>query len=243
MNTTDQDRITAINALADSIGRSAESIIATVSLIGTGGGGEEPAPPLQPVQPTPSLLPKPTIMIDPGHGGRDPGAVGPNGMKESEVVLAVSERLGIFLIDKVMVYTTRETDTFVELTERSKRANRVPVDLFLSIHCNSAGSSQANGYEVFTSPGETEADPFATQLFLSWAARNPDKVGRVDHDDGDPDKEANFSVLRHTRMPAALFEIGFISNSQFESYASSDVNRQFMAESLGLGILAHLGLD
>ncbi len=102
------------------------------------------------------------IVIDPGHGGKDPGAIGYYGVKEKDVNLDVSLMLGK-LIEKnlkdVKVVYTRKTDKFVELKQRGKIANKNNGDLFLSIHCNSTlkRPTNASGFEVYLlRPGRTE---------------------------------------------------------------------------------------
>lgn len=91
------------------------------------------------------------IMIDPGHGGRDPGAVGVGGLKEKTVVLAISKRLGKKLESRlpVKVFYTRETDVFVPLPERTAQANAVKADLFISIHANASENPRLQGVETY----------------------------------------------------------------------------------------------
>jgi N-acetylmuramoyl-L-alanine amidase len=92
------------------------------------------------------------VVIDAGHGGKDAGAVGINGLKEKDVVLDVSLKLGE-LINKnfpdVEVIYTRKTDVFIELFERARIANKHNADLFISVHANSATNSTAYGTETF----------------------------------------------------------------------------------------------
>ena len=91
------------------------------------------------------------IMIDPGHGGRDPGAIGIGGLEEKTVVLAISKRLGKKLASRlpVEVVYTREKDAFIPLPERTARANAAGADLFLSIHANASKNPQAQGVETY----------------------------------------------------------------------------------------------
>ncbi len=92
-----------------------------------------------------------TVVIDPGHGGRDPGAVGKNS-REKDITLAIALKLGSYInenIPDVKVIYTREKDESVELFRRAKIANENHADLFISIHCNSAKSSAAFGTETF----------------------------------------------------------------------------------------------
>lgn len=92
-----------------------------------------------------------TVVIDPGHGGRDPGAVGRNS-REKDIALAISLKLGNYIkenLPDVKVIYTRETDEFVELFRRAQIANESQADLFISIHCNSTRNSSAYGTETF----------------------------------------------------------------------------------------------
>ena len=103
---------------------------------------------------TPTVITKyqvKTIVIDAGHGGKDPGCSGKKN-KESKIALEIALELGRIIkenIPDVKVIYTRDTDSFVELHERAAIANRNGADLFVSIHCNAAGSSAAYGTETF----------------------------------------------------------------------------------------------
>lgn len=91
------------------------------------------------------------VVIDPGHGGKDPGAVS-KGIKEKDIVLGVGLKLGKLIKDnypEVSVVFTRNTDVFVPLIERSRIANRVKADLFISIHANYCGTPSIRGTETF----------------------------------------------------------------------------------------------
>ncbi|HHE36952.1 MAG TPA: N-acetylmuramoyl-L-alanine amidase [Candidatus Cloacimonetes bacterium] len=92
------------------------------------------------------------IVLDPGHGGKDPGAVGYSKKNyEKDVALAVARKLKRILLEQmsVEVYLTREKDEFVSLQKRTKFANEKKADLFISIHCNAARKKTANGIEVY----------------------------------------------------------------------------------------------
>lgn len=98
----------------------------------------------------------------------------------------------------------------ISLGERVRRANRLHKNqkcIYVSIHANAGGGT---GWEVFTSPGDTKADPIATVFAKKAAASFPDFRMRKDLSDDDPDKEASFYVLKHTRMPAILTENFFM---------------------------------
>jgi len=114
---------------------------------------EEPAA----VEKKPRNLKKPgiskirRIVLDPGHGGHDPGAVGPSGLQEKDVVLAVGLKLRDLLKDELGldVVMTRSTDVFIPLEERTAIANKVNADLFLSVHANAAANRHAAGIETY----------------------------------------------------------------------------------------------
>ncbi|MBL7052510.1 MAG: N-acetylmuramoyl-L-alanine amidase [Candidatus Marinimicrobia bacterium] len=91
------------------------------------------------------------IVLDAGHGGKDPGAVGKHGLREKDVTLGVAKRLGKKIQDRlgVRVEYTRETDKFVELWRRAEIANEIGGDLFVSVHCNAAKNRKASGFETY----------------------------------------------------------------------------------------------
>ncbi len=103
-----------------------------------------------------------TIVIDPGHGGKDPGAIGITGVREKDINISVAKKVGALIksnMPDVNVVYTREEDEFVELFRRGKIANENDGDLFISIHCNSLGrkNSSTRGFEVYLlRPGKTQ---------------------------------------------------------------------------------------
>lgn len=156
------------------------------------------------------------IWLDAGHGGHDPGCIGAMGLREAPLALQVAKRLERLLVAAGhIVGMTRTDDRFVDLSTRSKLANAFDTDLFISLHFNAAENREAEGYEVWTSPGQTRSDSFATVLFTTLGQFVPGP-GRKDLSDGDPDKESKFSVLIHTWAPAVLVEFGFLSHKDTE---------------------------
>jgi N-acetylmuramoyl-L-alanine amidase len=91
------------------------------------------------------------IVIDPGHGGHDPGAIGPRGLYEKDVVLDIALKLKKILLEDPMneVFLTRETDVFIPLEERTVIANKKNADLFVSIHANASPGRKAKGVETY----------------------------------------------------------------------------------------------
>ena len=146
------------------------------------------------------------VFIDPGHGGTDPGASG-NGLYEKEVVLSISKKVRNILISKGFeVELSRSTDQYVSLSDRAAQANAWDADLFVSIHCNSATSSSANGTECYTYP---TANTSTKSLSKNMASALASKLGLTNRGH----KEANFAVLRLSNMPAILIETAFINNA------------------------------
>lgn len=181
------------------------------------------------------------IVIDAGHGGKDVGAVGPTGLKEASVNLDIAMRLRQMAeAQGINVYLTRSQNEFLELQARADRANACTPDLFVSIHCNAATTAQANGFEVWTTTGQTLSDAFAESIVLALNQAFPHEPLRADLQDGDHDREANFLVLRETICPAVLVETGFISNPGTESAMRTPEWRTKMAEAILSGIVAGL---
>ncbi len=104
-----------------------------------------------PAPPTAARVALQTIVVDPGHGGQDPGAIGPGGLREKELTLDVARRLATLLQEElgVRVVLTRSRDQFVPLQERTALANREKADLFVSIHVNAAAGAAATGSETY----------------------------------------------------------------------------------------------
>lgn len=140
---------------------------------------------------------------DPGHGGYDPGAIGPTGIHEADVNLAVTLKIGkILQANDVMMSYTRESNDVpwpsnlnADLAQRCKIANDSGADIFFSIHCNSVNST-AKGSEIYTTPGTTQADRLATAINKRMKEAFPNVMYREDWSDSDPDKEANFYVIK-----------------------------------------------
>lgn len=183
------------------------------------------------------------ICLDPGHAGRntDPGAVSPvTGLQEADVALIVSRLVGTYLkaVGHEVIFTRTdweqsETDN---LGYRTQMSNAWGAEVFVSLHCNSAASPAAEGFEVWTSPGETQGDLLATCIYRQIAGEFPDRYGRTDESDGDPDKESRFYVLVYTDAPAALVEMAFISNSEEAALLADSLWQDRMARAVARGI-------
>jgi N-acetylmuramoyl-L-alanine amidase len=148
--------------------------------------GEKPAPgaPAASAPPTPPVLQQRVdrlivVAIDPGHGGEDPGAIGPTGLKEKDVVLAVALQLRdrLNLQPNMRAMLTRDADFFVPLHERVRKARRVQADLFVSIHADAFMRPEARGASVFAL-----SENGATSAAARWMAQREnaaDLVGGV----------------------------------------------------------------
>ena len=119
-----------------------------------------------------------TLVIDAGHGGKDPGAIGRNGLREKDVTLDVARRFRDLLInDGFRVVMTRYDDRFIPLSGRSAIANRERADLFISIHANSSRSRRASGYEAYYLSEAT--DDQARALEAAENVELPEEVGQA----------------------------------------------------------------
>lgn len=153
----------------------------------------------------PSRKPKPPrlVMIDPGHGGHDPGAIGKHGTYEKDVTLDVARRVVDNLNQggSVIAKMTRRTDVFLPLKERVSIAREAKADLFISIHADSAPTQAARGLSAY-SLSEKGTDRFAREL--AKRENSVDEVGGVDLKDTEPDVAAILLDLtaRHTRNAA-----------------------------------------
>lgn len=188
------------------------------------------------------MQPNPLLISDAGHGGHDAGAInGVTGHKEKDIVLDFSRRfvkwLEHYTSEKVL--QTRNQDVFLKLYERASMANNHGVPL-ISWHCN-AFNNKAKGVEAFTSPGQTKSDPWATALLEAYVEENPQVARRFDLSDGDPDKEARFTVLTKTRKEAVLFELGFIDSPEDIKLLSDSEWRERNAKKLAHATAVHFG--
>lgn len=167
---------------------------------------------------------QPVIVIDPGHGGMDLGAVGMNGVKEKELVLELAREILTLSEEKdgLDIYLTRYKDTLVSLGERARLGRSLKADLFLSLHCNDAENPSARGAEVFVVPppirdieGNSEKSILLARQLVSEMNK---KLGL--HSRGV--NFANFQVLRESLAfsPAILVELGFLSNADEALYFS-----------------------
>ncbi|MDC3416115.1 N-acetylmuramoyl-L-alanine amidase [Aquibacillus salsiterrae] len=172
------------------------------------------------------------VVIDAGHGGQDPGAL-KNDLQEKDLNLDVSLKVADKLKELgANPILTRSTDEFLELYERVKYSNNNLGDIFVSIHVNSAVST-ASGAEVYYNEGKGLNEMESILL----AQKIQDQlVELVDmHDRGI--KQGDFYVIRENETPAALVELGFITNDDDRKKLESDEYRTLFAEAITQGIV------
>ncbi len=157
------------------------------------------------------------IVLDPGHGGNDPGTSG-FGLVEKKLALNIAKKVQNILREtNITVHMTRTTDTFIALSDRASMANDYDADLFVSFHHNAGGGE---GFESYIYPGlrDTETgsiqDKLHTSMMGFYAPYDLRDRGK---------KEANFAVLRETKMPAILLENLFLDSEQDTTLLKQDV--------------------
>ncbi|WP_439743022.1 N-acetylmuramoyl-L-alanine amidase family protein [Bacillus pseudomycoides] len=164
-------------------------------------------------------LSKKVIVIDPGHGGNDPGSIGSKGTKEKDITLKTAKNIQKKLEEKGMtVILTREDDTFVPLKNRVAIAQNKSADLFLSIHYDGFTTNDVKGVTTYYYKGLKEqalAETIHEHLFKHIQAKNRGV------------KSGDYYVLRENQQPSILLELGYITNPEDEERMNS---QQFQAD-------------
>ncbi len=173
------------------------------------------------------------VAIDPGHGGSDPGAIGPDGVREKDVVLAIARDLHALLaerhIDTVMV---RDGDDFVPLDDRASIAQRAGATLFVSIHANASVDGAANGVQTF----------YYTAQSLPLAQAVLEELSRASGLAPRGTAQARFEVLLdNPQIPAILVETAFVTNPREEQMLRDPRTQQLLARGIFEGIRRYLG--
>ncbi len=178
------------------------------------------------------------VVIDPGHGGGDSGAVGINNLRESDVVLDVSKIVAELLKAKgVNVKMTRTGEVNLDLLPRVKLANRSNADIFVSIHANASMGKKRNinGLETFYYSGwkgKLLAEKIQQQI-LKVSPGSPDRGVR----------KGSYYVIKRTNMPAVLVEIGFVTGGLDSRRLEKISHRKKLAYAIAKGILEYLNRD
>lgn len=221
---------------------------------------ETAGPPAQALEVSGPLRTEPTrILIDPGHGGRDPGAIGPGGLMEKEVVLDISIRLAWHLrAQGYAVSMTRTKDEAVALSNRARLAEEKEADLLISVHVNALPVNarpfvetfyfqprQRHRYRRHYAPAQWEAklqtadrsrrlaEQVQQAVLAEVRAHNPEVF-----DNGV--RTRGFRVLRSVSIPAVLAELTVLTVPEEESRLRDDAYRGRLAEALAAGVQAYL---
>lgn len=188
------------------------------------------------------------IVIDPGHGGADGGAVGADGTVEKDIALSVAKRVQSYLQQHgALVYLTRETDTDLAEEGTSGLANRKSEDIrnrlafihdkeaefFISIHLNALPSTKWHGAQTFYYPRFPESEHLANTM-QGEIIRNLENTTRV------PLAIDSMYLLKHAEIPGALVEIGFLSNVEERERLKDDTYQRQLAASIYEGILRYV---
>ena len=177
----------------------------------------------------------PVLMIDPGHGGIKPGAIDPiYGIKEKRVTLSVALYLKEWALKRgsFTPYLTRDDDSHVSLDERCFTSNACEADAFLSIHCNARERRGKPGIEIeaYHFPGSKRGGILASLIL--------ERLEDIFLLTGEPFfnrgiKEKGFYVLKHTKAPAVLVELGFLSDPEEAAWLVGSKNQEALAAALG----------
>ena len=213
-------------------------------------------------QKIPFLWPRPlainTIIIDPGHGGKDPGAISPWGLREKDINLKVAKILKKELEKKgLLVYLTRDKDKFLSLEERVKFAKEKEADLFISIHANFNYNRYIRGVEIYyLSPyfsqklkpfylAKKERNNYSLKFWKNLCYRNnsiskefANCLVEIFKEMGFKvtSKRAKFYVLKYGYVPAILVEIGYLSNYYEERLLTSARYQRQVARAISLAV-------
>ena len=187
---------------------------------------EEASPEEQPLQGI-------TVALDPGHGGRDPGAVGITGLPEKEVALKTTIKLKKHLKEQgASVALTRSTDLFLPLSQRVNIAHKEGADILISVHANSHPQNSISGTETYyyrwggqAQSSRTLAEEVQREMIVHSGLRD---IG-VKHGD--------FHVIRAPHIPSILIELGFLSNAHDEDLLRQDAYLEGQAQAITRGIV------
>ncbi len=173
------------------------------------------------------------VVIDAGHGGKDPGAVSYSGYYEKTVNLSIARKIASYLENSgIHVIMTRNSDTFIELNERAEIANRANADLFVSIHCDSHPKSSQNGYTLYVARSASWASR-KTAAAIEQALRQTGLASLGT-------RSENFRVLVRTACPAVLVECGYLTNSYEEGLLYDSDFQDRIARAIANGIIRSL---
>jgi N-acetylmuramoyl-L-alanine amidase len=179
---------------------------------------------------------KKIIVIDPGHGGHDPGACG-NGLQEKEVVLDIAKQLRDRLeLKGFHIIMTRSTDTYVMPGDRATIANKNKADLFISLHCNADTSYTATGMEVLVYKNYGDANRIASYILNELRLQ-------VETKDRGVKERPDLAVLNATTMIAVLVEFAFITTAKEAALLRDKTYRECCAGAVTRAVCQYFGVD
>ncbi|QXP59591.1 M56/M15 family metallopeptidase [Olleya sp. HaHaR_3_96] len=168
-----------------------------------------------------------TVVIDAGHGGKDSGS-----FNEKDIVLNISNQLSLLSDDKIKFITIREDDNFLSLQERADFINAQNADIMLSLHCNNASNSNANGLEVYyTNETINEKASMAVGMAIYNQHLDNELVEKAKM------KTANFYLLKNIDCPGVIVELGFLSNEIDRTRLNDFLHQQDIVKALYDGLL------
>jgi N-acetylmuramoyl-L-alanine amidase len=193
-----------------------------------------PVPPVKRPSPSsskPRLIHGP-VLIDAGHGGKDPGA-GHNGCREKDIVLDVALMMADMLrASGVDARLTRSTDTFVELNDRAAMARDVGAKLFVSLHCDAAANRRARGFTIYAPENRMgQTSGLATAMEKSMLTTRQTSRGI---------RAAGYRVLLRTSCPAILLEMGYLTNRYDARLLAAKSHQRIIARAASDAITAYL---
>ncbi len=189
--------------------------------------------------PNPQPIPRPStplgrlvVVIDPGHGGKDSGALGIGGVLEKDIILPISNKIAAILQQNgVQVIMTRNSDYFVSLPGRVQMAEKARATLFVSIHANSAGAGRpdVNGLETYYYDSGSDLAGIVHKSILQSLNVRDRGVRR-----------ARFFVLRKSSMPSILVETGYLTGREDVAKLQTSAYQNQMAQAIARGVLQYL---
>jgi len=176
------------------------------------------------------------FFIHVGHGGKDSGAVGATGLKEKDVTLNISKKIGVYLENHgQIVKLSREVDMDLNSGIAANMANQWGADYVISIHCNSATNPTATGTETFAYSTASKGKPLAEKV-------QKNLVNEIKLANRGVKYNNKFAILARPTAPAILVEVAFISNPREEALLKSDVFLNKIAVGISKGILEHISI-
>lgn len=171
------------------------------------------------------------VVIDPGHGGEDPGAIGIGGLREKDIILPISQQVAALLEQQgIQVVMTRSDDRFISLEGRVQIARLSRASVFVSIHANSISLRRpdVNGIETYYFSSQRLAETIHNSILQSVSTRNRGV------------RQARFYVLRNNSIPSALVEVGFVTGAEDARKLASPAYQRQMAEAIARGIILYI---